>query len=117
MFAGMSGLMDLVVEVLPYDKGVVKLTGAFFGLVGIGVLNFLGNVIKKCCDDNDEVQLFQQLMSCLMNCLVTFTILAAFYGDWALGMMTNNLVGLPSGDNAAFYWAYFLSKRLTLLSA
>jgi hypothetical protein len=43
--------------------------------------------------------------------LAAFGILAVFYSDWALGMMTGNIVGLPSGDVAALYWSYFVGKN------
>ena len=38
------------------------------------------------------------------------------YSDWALGMMTGNISGLPSGDVAPLYWSYFVGKRLPMLS-
>src|SRR5262245_15476049 len=47
---------------------------------------------------------------------ISFTVLSALYGDWALGAMTNNLLGKPSGDSAGFYWSYFVLKRLTMFS-
>jgi hypothetical protein len=34
-----------------------------------------------------------------------------FDSNWALGMMTGNIVGLPSGDVAALYWSYFVGKN------
>lgn len=120
MFAGMTGLMDLVVRNLPEDKGLLKLTGAFFGLVGVGVLILIFGLFKTyCCGpatDDDKVDLPAWIVGGFMWSLTLFTILAAFFGDWALGMMTNNLVGFPTPDNARFYWSYFAAKRLTLFS-
>jgi hypothetical protein len=44
-------------------------------------------------------------------------LLVAGYGDWALGVMSNNLLGVPSGDSSALYWSYFILKRLTMFSS
>jgi hypothetical protein len=49
--------------------------------------------------------------------LMAFIILAAPYGDWALGTMSDNLLGVPSGDSSALYWSYFILKRFTMLSS
>jgi hypothetical protein len=43
--------------------------------------------------------------------LAAFGIPAVFYSEWTLGMMTGNIVGLPSGDVAALYWSYFVGKN------
>ena len=48
--------------------------------------------------------------------LAAFGILAVFYSDWALGVMTGNISGLPSGDVAPLYWSYFVGKRLPILN-
>lgn len=40
---------------------------------------------------------------------------AALYSDWALGVMTGNLVGAPSSNIRVLYWIYFVAKRLPLL--
>jgi len=41
---------------------------------------------------------------------------AALYGDWALGVMVNNLLGIPSSDLKYAFWSYFVLKRLTMFS-
>ncbi|TFK68122.1 hypothetical protein BDN72DRAFT_898396 [Pluteus cervinus] len=49
----------------------------------------------------------------------TFIIFIAFsllLTDWVLAVLTMNLGGAPSGDNAAFYWTYFIAKRLPMAS-
>ena len=47
---------------------------------------------------------------------VSVVCLALLYSDWILGAVAGNLAGVPSGDIAWLYWAYFISKRLPLFS-
>ncbi|KAK3682870.1 hypothetical protein B0T22DRAFT_445037 [Podospora appendiculata] len=44
------------------------------------------------------------------------TIMFAFYTDWALAALAEDLVGHPSSENAVFYWTYFAAKRIPMLS-
>jgi len=121
MFAGISGLMSLVVQHLD-NVGLRKLTIAFYSIIGIGVLIFLIGMFRgasrkvKSVDDDDGEKVWYWGIGGFGFSFTLFTILAAFYGDWALGMMVHNLVGLPSGDNSGLYWSYWLAKRLTLFS-
>ncbi|KAF8892898.1 hypothetical protein BD779DRAFT_1436605, partial [Infundibulicybe gibba] len=118
MFAGMIGLMSLVVHNHSH-KGVIKLTGVFYSLVGVGVVVSL---LAFCCQrssdqtprENDQAVGWG--LAGLYFSVALFVLLAAFYSDWALGMMTGNIVGLPSGDTSGLFWTYFLAKRLTMLS-
>ncbi|KAF8892900.1 hypothetical protein BD779DRAFT_1669928 [Infundibulicybe gibba] len=122
-----SRLMSLVIQ-NAQGSAVMKLTIGFYCIVGFGVAIFaLGLCMnltkeKKKPDPNskqssdDDGELFLWGMGGFAFSLTTFTILAAFYCDWALGMMTHNLIGLPSGDHSGFYWTYFFAKRLTMLS-
>jgi hypothetical protein len=43
-------------------------------------------------------------------------ILFALYSDFAIGAIAGNMAGVPSSDNAALYWGYFIIKRLPILS-
>ncbi|KAF9011847.1 hypothetical protein BDQ17DRAFT_792344 [Cyathus striatus] len=129
MFTGMVGLMSLVVKHI-HEGGVRKLTISFYCIVGGGVILLLigiwrsitrkpkytlvnGNR-KKVGDDEDTVLVWG--FGGFAISVFLFTVLAAFYSDWALGMMTDNLIGLPSGDNSALFWSYFVAKRLTMFS-
>ena len=38
-------------------------------------------------------------------------ILASFYSDWVLGVVSRDLSGRPDGPVAAWYWVYFVAKR------
>jgi len=48
---------------------------------------------------------------------ITFVVGPPLYADWILGVVTGNLLGVPSGDSAGLYWSYFVLKRLTTLSS
>jgi hypothetical protein len=39
-------------------------------------------------------------------------VLVAFYSDWILVAIAENLSGSPSSDNAVVFWIYFAAKRL-----
>ncbi|KAN0069190.1 hypothetical protein V8E54_012819 [Elaphomyces granulatus] len=41
---------------------------------------------------------------------------ALLWMDWGLGIVTGNLVGVPSQEVQALYWTYFVAKRLPMLS-
>lgn len=120
MFAGISGLMSLVVQHLD-NVGVLKLTIAFYSIIGIGALiiligMFRGAFRKAKSKDVDGEEVLLWGMGGFGLSFTLFTILAAFYGDWALGMLVHNLIGLPSGDNSGLYWSYWLAKRFPMFS-
>ncbi|KAF8153207.1 hypothetical protein B0H34DRAFT_800435 [Crassisporium funariophilum] len=56
------------------------------------------------------------MLTLLPFSLLVLLALLSFLGDWALGLIMGNLVGVPTDDNSTFYWTYFIAKRLTLLS-
>lgn len=45
-----------------------------------------------------------------------FGFFSSLYSDLVLGSIADNLFGLPSTDFAPLYWAWFIAKRLPLLS-
>jgi hypothetical protein len=49
--------------------------------------------------------------------LITLGIFRALYSDFALGSISSNMVGVPSGDTSWLFWGYFAFKRLPMLSA
>ncbi|KAF8660104.1 hypothetical protein AX16_001662 [Volvariella volvacea WC 439] len=118
MSAGMVGLMSLVIQHWN-DRGIVKLTIAFYSIVGFGVV--LG-ILEACRSTAKRRRVgakdvaFGAGIGILIVSPIVFIILAAFYSDWALGMMTDNLLGLPTNDNTIFYWTYFAAKRLPMFS-
>ena len=114
MFAGMSGVMNLVKHSEGH-KGVLKITFGFYIIVGLGLMSFVYGVCRAL-NGKDTSGWAGYTFACLGWAFAAFTILAVFYSDWVLGMMTTNLAGLPSGDSSVFYWTYFISKRLPMLS-
>jgi hypothetical protein len=52
----------------------------------------------------------------LISLIAVFGVFSALYSDLVLGAIADNLFGLPSGDFAPLYWAWFVAKRVSLLS-
>lgn len=48
--------------------------------------------------------------------VVMFGFLSTLYSDMVLGSIADNLSGRPSDDVAPLYWAWFVAKRLPMLS-
>ncbi|EAU84059.2 hypothetical protein CC1G_06921 [Coprinopsis cinerea okayama7 len=118
MFAGIVGLMALVVKARDH-AGVRKLTAGFYTIVGAGALVVGLGIVCRLRKQNDLGQPERAkriIVGGLVWIVGSFSILAVFYSDWALGMMAGNLSGLPSGDNSALYWTYWISKRLPMFS-
>ncbi|KAJ2925346.1 hypothetical protein H1R20_g11746, partial [Candolleomyces eurysporus] len=114
MFAGIVGVMTLAVKNIE-NKAVLKLTAGFYTVVGTGVLIVVAGLLYRI--RNAEGGTGKKIVfGGLIWVVATFSILAVFYSDWALGMMTDNITGLPSGDTAALYWTYWISKRLPMFS-
>ena len=134
MLAGIVGLMSLVHRLIstPDEQGnftisnkgnisdLLRLTIAFYAIVGASFLGGLAGMLyilfrpSSTTTRRDGCRLFT---TGFVFTLFLWVILAAFYSDWALGMMMDNLTGVPSGDHSAFYWTYFVAKRLTMFCA
>jgi hypothetical protein len=52
----------------------------------------------------------------LLGFIAVFGFFSSLYSDLVLGTIANNITGLPSQDFAPIYWAWFVAKRLPLLS-
>jgi hypothetical protein len=48
--------------------------------------------------------------------VVAACTLSLLWMDWVLGIITDNLAGVPSRQARTLYWSYFALKRLGLLS-
>ena len=116
MFAGIIGLMSLIHKFGHGHPGIPKLTGGFYGIVGVGIITYLLGTIYTLFLLGSPGIVYRIAVGGLVWGLAAFGILAVFYSDWALGMMTGNISGLPSGDVAPLYWSYFVGKRLPMLS-
>jgi hypothetical protein len=65
----------------------------------------------------DGVTTQRLLVGELVEMVGTLNVLRTFYSDWLiLGVMTDDIAGLPSGDREAIYWLYWTSERLPMLS-
>ncbi|TFK29559.1 hypothetical protein FA15DRAFT_664107 [Coprinopsis marcescibilis] len=119
MFAGITGLMALVVEAQGHG-GIRGLTAGFYAIVGAGTLFTILGIVYRLRKDQGELGRPEKAKRIILGAIVwvvgSFSILAVFYSDWALGMMTNNITGLPSSDAAAVYWTYWVAKRLPMFS-
>jgi hypothetical protein len=119
--AGMAGLLSLVADTIATNHNVMVVT-AVFGSITLFVAAVVGLIV--CCVFADKAStgvIFGSFVgSSLSACLVAlgcFGILGAFYSDWILASIAENMSGVPSSDNAALYWSYFVAKRLPFFSS
>ena len=114
MVAGMSGLMSLVSRTADKIPQVLGLTLAFYGIVGASlIVGVISMIIIAWQGGGSPGKV--AMTGCVVT-LALFIVLSAFYSDWCLGLMLDNLLGTPSSDKSAFYWTYFVAKRLTMFS-
>ncbi|TFK68120.1 hypothetical protein BDN72DRAFT_769796, partial [Pluteus cervinus] len=96
-FAGMAGITSLAIPQM-HDHKVLGLTIGFYGFMGI---NFVISVIIAIAEGKGP---FTTFFTALGIAAVILSMVGPFYADWALGVLVGNLAGLPTKDNAAFYW-------------
>ncbi|TFK68121.1 hypothetical protein BDN72DRAFT_911884, partial [Pluteus cervinus] len=106
-FAGMAGIMSLAIPQMHNHK-VLGLTIGFCGFMGF---NFVISLVIVIAEGEGP---FTTLFAFLGVAVPVFSIVGPLYADWMLGVLVGNLAGLPTKDNAAFYWTYFIAKRLTM---
>ena len=121
--AGLAGLFSLVGQTIMTNKDV-KIITAVFGGVTLALAAVTGLVV--CCalisdSKSSASHLFESMfasgISAVGISVGLFAILGAFYSDWILAAIAENLSGAPSSDNAALYWSYFVAKRLPFFSS
>jgi hypothetical protein len=105
MLTGFVGLISLIIREWHGHSKLHTIIYVFSGVFGFFVVisGFL-------------LSLDGGLVIALISSFLVFTMLSALFCDWSLGAMTNNLLGMPSGDSASLYWSYFALKRLTMFS-
>ncbi|TFK69632.1 hypothetical protein BDN72DRAFT_840114 [Pluteus cervinus] len=123
MYVGLAGLIALLV------KHWSTASGSFIGLTvtwscitvlaTVGSYLFADRITPKGLGPHSRYETREDEISLgsAYGVGLSFIVLSALYCDWALGIMTGNLAGLPSKDNSALYWTYFLFKRLTMFSS
>ncbi|KAF8186441.1 hypothetical protein BJ912DRAFT_971909 [Pholiota molesta] len=114
MLAGMIGLMNLVVKVADQIPDLLALTIAFYCIIGAGLVVGTISMIIICFMGGGVPH--KVFVTGTLGTLIAFVGLSALYSDWSLGIMLNNILGIPSGDSSGFYWTYFVAKRLTMFS-
>lgn len=117
--AGMSGLLSLVAETIGSNHNVLVVT-AVFGSVTLTCAAIVGLIVCFAQFDEDDSKALSLIFSGLSAvgvALMGLGVLGAFYSDWILGAIANNMSGAPSSDNAALYWSYFIAKRLPFFSS
>lgn len=112
--AGVIGLMDLVRRVARHSPKLLDLTVAFYLIIGAS--SIISCIVMIVIYYRGGGVLKNYVKGGFALTLIFFLVLSALYSDWCLGIMLDNLVGVPSGDKSIFYWTYFVAKRLTMLS-
>ncbi|KAF8647328.1 hypothetical protein AX16_006790 [Volvariella volvacea WC 439] len=117
MIPGMVGLMSLVKQNWFEYRSLRVLTICFYAFVGLGMAIGLLVSLWFCCsadyDKDDALSAPLIGFACTLGC---FILGSALYSDWALGIMSENLVGFPSGDMPGLYYGYLLAERFPMLA-
>jgi hypothetical protein len=117
--AGMTGLFSLVSDTIRVNHDVMVIT-AVFGSITLAVVVVLSIVVCHEMVDEDNGccgTFFATGFSACGAALGLLGVLGAFYSDWILAAIAENMAGTPSSDNAALYWTYFIAKRMPFFSS
>ncbi|KAK3395318.1 hypothetical protein B0H63DRAFT_506802 [Podospora didyma] len=117
---GFVGVMNLLYHNFADVEGLRTVTYVFIGIpAGLVVLSLvlMRYLMKRDVADEGWVFItgFGAALTGLTVVLV-FTVLFAFYADFVLAALADDWVGVPSSENAVFYWTYFAAKRLPMVS-
>lgn len=115
VIAGMVGLLSLVAKTISTNHKVMIIT-AVFGAVALAAALLIGALVCFVADDMYG-RIFGSGLTSLSVLLGCLGVLGAFYSDWILAAIAENMSGNPSADNAALYWSYFVAKRLPFFSS
>ncbi|KAJ9655255.1 hypothetical protein H2198_005871 [Neophaeococcomyces mojaviensis] len=107
-FVGIAGLGSIVWN-LRHEQNIRYITYAFFAATASVI--FVCMTLWCCCCCVSGISR-QKLFLAMVFSVV---MVGALYSDWVLGDIAGSLVGIPAGDPAYLYWAYFIAKRLPLL--
>jgi hypothetical protein len=119
---GMVGLASLIYTTYRKNDTIRYITYAYAGTLliipimaaiywYIRHLNSAGEGRKKLL-----LAYFQTLGGAVVAFAAVFGFFSSMYSDLVLGSIANNAYGLPSADFAPLYWAWFVAKRLPMLS-
>jgi hypothetical protein len=107
--AGMIGLVSLVVETYGSNKHIQIIT---FAVSAAFILTTTCLAALFIC-----ALRIRAGWGVLVSFLLAVGIVGSVCSDWALAAIAGNLTGVPSSDNAALYWSYFVAKRLPFFSS
>ena len=119
---GMIGLCSLLWTSFRQDQAVRRLTYGFAApLVIIPSLVAIYWYTENCFGSKGGrhgcTKAYRQTFhGALVAFVAVFGFFSALYGDLVLGVIADNVLGLPSADFAPLYWVWFIAKRLPLLS-
>ncbi|KAK4194486.1 hypothetical protein QBC40DRAFT_290688 [Triangularia verruculosa] len=114
---GFVGIMNIVSKHIMGNQQLRIITGVFGGVVLLIVLVVVALSWLMMSGSGGCVGIVG--VSCLAAtgvAVFALSVLFAFYTDWVLAALAEDLVGTPSQDNAVFYWMYFAAKRLPMVS-
>ncbi|CCX15253.1 Similar to hypothetical protein CC1G_06935 [Coprinopsis cinerea okayama7 len=102
---GLTGLISLVI--MAWENNFIQIsTFVVSGCAGIAI----DVTLLSFKDDTEDVG--RKIVVCLMF----LGALTALWSDWVLAGLADNLIGVPSSDNAVLYFGYFAAKRLPFFS-
>ncbi|KAH3914070.1 hypothetical protein HBI56_053750 [Parastagonospora nodorum] len=119
---GMVGLCSLLYTTFRTDLTIRHLTygfGAAMGLIPLLVAIYWYMHHLDLPQGGSKVY-WSAVRYTFFGSILAFTAVFGFfsslYSDLVLGRIADNLFGLPSQDFAPLYWAWFVAKRLPMLS-
>jgi hypothetical protein len=118
--AGIVAVINISLPQFKYELHHNNYFHLFAVTIIFGVLAFLPICLwisyftDCCCHRCFPRRLRDSFTTTVPACIAMFALL---WMDWSLGIITGNLVGVPSHNVKTLYWSYFACKRLGLLAA
>lgn len=109
--AGVVGITAVTIPQYAIEKALYIVTCVFGGVILLGFTLIIVRPMYGC-----GVFSCKTTMLLLGSTPVLISIVALLWMDWTLGIVTGNLVGVPSQQAEVVYWTYVAVKRLGLLS-
>jgi putative effector of murein hydrolase LrgA (UPF0299 family) len=119
---GMVGLCSLLYTAFRHDKTIRHLTygfGAAMAIIPLLVAIYWYIQHLEKAEGGSRVCMsafWHTLGGAILAFTAVFGFFSSLYSDLVLGSIADNLFGLPSVDFAPLYWAWFIAKRLPMLS-
>lgn len=119
---GMIGLCSLLYTTFRKEQTIRNLTygfGTAMGIIPILVAIYWYTQHLNLPNGGHRVWMsasWHALGGAVIAFIAVFGFFSSLYSDLVLGAIADNLFGLPSEDFAPLYWAWFIAKRLPMLS-